>query len=48
MKAHEITASLISDPARAKWNRGTGIREPKIPEGMRRMTTEQIFRILKK
>lgn len=47
VKSHEIGASIISDPERAKWNRGTSARKPNIPSGMRRMTTEQIFKILK-
>lgn len=47
VKSHRIAASIVSDPGRAKWNSGATAREPKIPEGMRRMTTEQIFKILK-
>lgn len=47
VKSHRIAASIVSDPGRAKWNNGVTAREPKIPEGMRRMTTEQIFKVLK-
>lgn len=48
VKNNAIEAQFITDPEAARWDRTAGIAKPKIPAGMRRMTTEQIFRILKK
>lgn len=48
VKNNAIEAQFITDPESARWNQLSGISKPKIPAGMRRMTTEQIFRILKK
>ncbi len=48
VKKHSIDAVISASSSKARWNSGLSVSRPSIPEGARRMTTEQVFRLLNK
>lgn len=48
VRGHDIDFSCRWDVDRAKWNTGKTLTAPHVPADMRRLTTDDLFKILKK